>query len=166
MPRLYARAKHNLFFHLSMCYNTHMVYLSDIMQKKVKGWVAVLVIFLLAAIAAWAISAKAATGLPSNTPARRSSANTPVGSVGRSAFQLFFGGTIEAATPCPCPSGCTPICQCGQTLVKLKKQTAGTGFPLFCYSPGTPFVGPPPAPGVHVLGFGPKLSPILFYTSR
>jgi len=39
-----------------------MVYFSDIIQKKVKGWLVFSLLLLLTALAAWAISARGASG--------------------------------------------------------------------------------------------------------
>ena len=39
-----------------------MVYFSDVIQKKVKGWMVFILLLLLTIVAAWAISARGASG--------------------------------------------------------------------------------------------------------
>jgi len=131
-----------------------------LMHKKVKLWLALLIIVIIALIAAFGISAKAATTSNQKTLNRITVGTTAA--VG--AASLYFGGKVKANIFC---TPATAVCSCPSGFFRVVITPFGSGSAkTFCYNSYMPRIGPMPAPGTKVLGLGIKagieIIPIIF----
>jgi len=135
-----------------------------LMYKKIKLWLALLIIAIIALIAAFGISAKAATSY-----SRGASSRLTVGTSGKTATaSLYFGGQILITKLCTTSTYYCP-CSSGFYFVIIKPANLGSAI-SFCYNDAIPRFGVPPAPGLKVMGIGIPTGvtaiPIIFGVSQ
>jgi hypothetical protein len=107
-----------------------MIYLEGLMHKKINIWIALLIIIILAASAAWAISAKAFwfSG-------------------------ISFGGFVISVTR-SCTGDCScNFCGCGDHSQIVFIPYGGDNF-FVCPSLTFPYIGPFPQKGYRIIGWG------------
>src|SRR3989338_1914247 len=123
-----------------------MIYPEGLMHRKINLWLALLIIAILAAIAAWAISVKAARN-------------------------VSFGGRINLVNPCVLDpeSGTCPNCPactlrlgsaCASYTEIQFTPVRGSAYSFICTPKTYSFIrGRTPTPGSWILGNGPQTFP-------